>query len=338
MPNVADRTIRGILGRSLIVAATLTGELRRRLVRLMSRVFRGDLGFAEWVTEAQSSIRRVGQVITAHLHYTELMSWVAGYRWTERQFTEELRTTMTGEGTQPPDFVSQIFSETDVPDGVRFPRIEQSAESLMRRDILTREEFDAASEAARNKAFTVGRDLETGTIEDIRDGLAEDLSRGTSQRTFRDNIAQRLDGSPIGDAHLETVYRTNVQAAFRDGREALVSNPVVSAVFPFQRYDAINDDRVRPDHLALETLGLNGTGVYWRDDPFWDSFTPPVHFNCRCSIALVTEEQAARMGVKQAQEWVRTGQEPFPHEHRIGAVLAAGVTPNPGWGQRSGAA
>ena len=52
----------------------------------------------------------------------------------------------------------------------------------------------------------------------------------------------------------------------------------MAEVFPYQEYLPIGDSRTRPEHLALAELGINETGVYRRDDPFWDLFLPPWDF------------------------------------------------------------
>ena len=141
-----------------------------------------------------------------------------------------------------------------------------------------------------------------------------------------------LEGSQIGPAHLETVYRTNVQRAFSAGHESLASHPVVQEVFPYQEFIAVHDARVRSDHLALETSGLSGTNVYRRDDPVWDYITPPLHYNCRCGINLLTLEEAANRGVEEARRWLRTGQPPLHPEWKNGKVPHK---PIPGWGART---
>jgi uncharacterized protein with gpF-like domain len=43
-------------------------------------------------------------------------------------------------------------------------------------------------------------------------------------------------------------------------------------------YYATHDARVRDDHLAMETLGLDGTNIYRADDPIWREYLPPWDF------------------------------------------------------------
>jgi hypothetical protein len=81
----------------------------------------------------------------------------------------------------------------------------------------------------------------------------------------------------------------------------------------------------------LGQLGLNGTGIYRRDDPFWDHFTPPNGFNCRCGVRILTVDAAARAGVQEAKQWLASGQRPATPEHRFSAIP---FPPTPGFGSR----
>jgi hypothetical protein len=51
-------------------------------------------------------------------------------------------------------------------------------------------------------------------------------------------------------------------------------------------YDAINDSRVRPAHLALDGI------IRPKDSPFWAIHSPPCGFRCRCSLISLTDKQA----------------------------------------------
>ena len=101
----------------------------------------------------------------------------------------------------------------------------------------------------------------------------------------------------------------------------------------YQAYVPIHDARTRETHLALGKLGLDGTGVFRRDDPFWDRFTPPWDYNCRCGTNLLTIEAAARMGVQEAKEWLRSGRPPAEPEYRDQFIPFPN---NAGFGQKHG--
>ncbi|OOF46933.1 phage head morphogenesis protein [Rodentibacter trehalosifermentans] len=85
---------------------------------------------------------------------------------------------------------------------------------------------------------------------------------------------------------LETIYRTNMQAAYSSERYQQMRDNADSR--PYWQYSAVNDDRTRPSHSAMNGL------VYRYDDPFWNVFYPPNGFNCRCSVIALAERDIAR--------------------------------------------
>jgi len=111
-----------------------------------------------------------------------------------------------------------------------------------------------------------------------------------------------------------TVYRTNLHSSYSDGRLAVVQNPHVRDAFPYASYDPIHDDRTRPTHLLLARSGLDGSNVYYIDDPVFETFRPPWEWGCRCSWGPLTVMQAASKGVKEAQRWLQTGMPPRFHQ------------------------
>lgn len=325
--RLADR----IVGAGLISAFAMRKNLLATILEEMANLDPFS-GISEAMERLRAILAEADPLFGEHLASTELAAWMGGYNWTAGNFPAWLnREFSIGLEGPPPPTATPSWPWGDGEPVVRFPLLEKAAESLSQRGILTRDDFDAASETIRSRAFTVARQQSTEAIEQIRTALTKDIQDGTSLRSFSARIADLAEASPIGTSHLETVYRTNVQAAFRDGRETLLQNRIVDEVFPYQEYIPIRDGRVRPDHLALEKLGLSGTGVYRRDDPFWDYFTPPWDYNCRCGASPLTIDAAARKGVREAQDWLKTGRPPEQPEWRIGKVPFAHKS---GFGQR----
>lgn len=317
-PTATDLIIR----RTIMSSEAVVQELRERLADAITDADARRLGVQGVLDLARDILRQYEPILADLIADSELYGWVAGYSYTAERLPPWLQDLFRRPGRppgRPPTIVLPGLLGGGAPE-LRFPKLEKAVQSLEDRDILTRDQYDLLDLDARQRAFTVAGELTTETIEAIRDELATDIQEGTSLRSFRDRIKDRLHGSPIGPWHLETVYRTNVQSAFRDGRESLANHPIVADVFPYQSYDPIHDGRVRDEHEALETLGLNGTNVYRRDDPMWDYFTPPWGFNCRCGVALMTVEAAARAGVAEAKQWLATGIPPARQEHRLQAI------------------
>lgn len=337
MSDVTNKQLDRIVGKSLIGIESAAQTSRLRLIRTAWKHRQKPFRFLQFYLI--KPLTKFTAFMMDHLTDAYLASWVTGMDYLAKLFppwlAEEFRTGIRGKPPKKPPgppWPRFTFYEEDDRD-LRFPLIEEAAKRLADRQIMTRSQWEAAALAAREQAFFVTADISIETIDTIRNAMVYDLDEGTSLKGFTEAVEKALGGSPIGPSHLENVYRTNVQAAFRDGRETLASDPIVSAVFPYQAYDAIHDSRARHDHLALGGLGLDGTNIYRRDDPVWDYFTPPWDYNCRCGVNLLTIEAAARAGVREAKEWLRTGKPPIVPEYRISEVLKQ-VRPNPNFGSR----
>jgi SPP1 gp7 family putative phage head morphogenesis protein len=327
-----------VIGRSLIGAEALLSEIRELLAKELGEQWDRQPSLGAISETARRVLDRFQPLLIDHLTDTDLAAWVTGFDTLSKQFpgwlVDEFQTGIRANRSfQPPTDPPRIrlFDMFENEPRLRFPLIENAAARLFERNILTRSQWNQASDEARQRAFMITGDISAETIEDVRNILAENIDRGTSLRGFRQAVQDTLESSGIGPARIETIYRTNVQASFRDGRESLASDPIVSEVFPYQQYLAIHDRRTRSHHLELESLGLDGTNVYRRDDPFWDLWTPPNGYNCRCGVRLMTVEAAARAGVREAQEWLRTGRPPESPEYRYQAIPFVN---EPGFGSR----
>ena len=77
---------------------------------------------------------------------------------------------------------------------------------------------------------------------------------------------------------LETLARTQTQLAYGAGRWNVNQDPAIDEILWGYEYVTVGDDRVRPNHEAL-----NGTR-YPKDDALLQEIWPPNGFNCRCTM------------------------------------------------------
>lgn len=212
---------------------------------------------------------------------------------------------------KPPDIPSFAPPSGASEGGISFPTIDEAVKSLAEKNVMTRVQFDALEASTRQKAFTVAGVGAEETLTKIRNVLAENVSEGADYEAFKSKVMDAVGaGTFLSEPHMETVFRTNVQTAFSDGQMAVLNHPLVRSGFPYSRYDSIHDDRVRPEHRAMDEHGIDGSNVYRTDDPVFQTFRPPWSYNCRCAWTPLTVRQAAEEGIPEAQEWMRTGVEP----------------------------
>jgi hypothetical protein len=203
--------------------------------------------------------------------------------------------------------------EPGSPEVVLFPTIEAAVEELRSKNVMDRESFDRVDAATRQKAFTVAGVGEQETLTKIRDVLAENVARGIDPKGFADKVLEEFEpGTFLSDAHMETVYRTNIQGGLSDGQMQVLRHPFIRSGFPYAVYDAIHDDRVRENHLALEKLGIGGSNLYRINDPVFQTFRPPWDYQDRCGWTPITVQFAAEKGLAEAQKWLKDGVEPSP--------------------------
>lgn len=165
----------------------------------------------------------------------------------------------------------------------------------------------------RSLAFTVSN-LETlRQIQMVKKSLENAMDRGDSFSTWKSNLDTDVLRS-LSEARLETVYRTNVHTVYNQSTRY---NASTSGVTPYLMYTAVGDERTRPEHMKLD-------GVTKRaDSDFWDKYTPPLGFNCRCGTIPMSKETADEVGIS------KRGKDSFPNPEsgfgnkKMGDVLSS---------------
>jgi SPP1 gp7 family putative phage head morphogenesis protein len=135
---------------------------------------------------------------------------------------------------------------------------------------------------ARRKAFTVTGLASIDQIIAVKEKLTKIIEDGGTLADFQKWA--KAENLGLSKPRLETIFRNNVQAAYNAGQWR--SFEVSKAWRPFLMYDAINDARTRPNHLALDGI-IRPVG-----DPFWESHSPPMGHRCRCTLISLNAKQA----------------------------------------------
>lgn len=303
------------IGRETLAAMLrLSEQVRRDILRAIGEIG-PDAGPGEAVAAAEMVIRDAAPELAGLMDAAILEAYLAAGESVISKLPEssaDTRPILTSDAIVPRGTRSARPPDTEPVLGERLPLIEAGAENLIARQVMTRDKFDRLTADARQAAFTVARLATERSIAEVRELLVESVQEGGTLRDFRRRLDEEFDGTPLGAAHLETVFRTSVQAAYSAGQEATLDHPLVGGEFPYLLYSAIHDGRARPEHLKMEQLGLDGTAVYRRDDPVMQRgrYLPPWGYNCRCATTPLTVKEAARRGVKEAQLWLETGVEP----------------------------
>lgn len=161
---------------------------------------------------------------------------------------------------------------------------QEAIDYFKRKKIVTKKEFDKLSNEAKGGSFYVSGVYKKDVLTALHKEISDALESGQSQKQTIKNFKEILEGAghkELGDFHLETVFRANMQTAYGVGRRRLMEDS--ADLLPFWQYSAVNDNRTRPMHRALDGL------VYPANHEFWDEHYPPWGFNCRCSVIALLD-------------------------------------------------
>lgn len=151
----------------------------------------------------------------------------------------------------------------------------------------------------RQRGFSLAKVVSQTLVRKVTDAaqilLAQGARAGVAPVAVQDQLIAlaAANNLPLTKAYVETVYRTNMATAFTAGRLRQAQDPAVRAVTPGFRYDAVGDADTRENHMALDGL------LAAQDDPVWQQCSPPLGYNCRCTLALATRRELEAAGVIQ---------------------------------------
>ena len=130
--------------------------------------------------------------------------------------------------------------------------------------------------------FSIAGVASLDQLQAVLDSLGQSLQDGKTFKEWQKDV--RVQDLGLSKARLDNIYRTNIQTAYNRGRWGQqVENKKAQ---PYLMYDAINDSRTRPTHLAMDGI------IRPVDDSFWATNYPPNGFRCRCRVISLSESQA----------------------------------------------
>lgn len=166
-------------------------------------------------------------------------------------------------------------------DGKPVPPLEAIRLANARNVVLPDVYYGKLQGSARQAAFSIAGIARLDQLQAVKDSLDKHLAEGKTFKQWQREQAVKDLGLP--KHRLDNIFRTNMQSAYRDGQWERALR--VQDDFPFCMYDAVNDSRTRPTHLAKDGI------IRRTDDPVW-RWLKPGGYRCRCGIKLLTERQA----------------------------------------------
>jgi len=214
----------------------------------------------------------------------------------------------------PSNYISEIFADTY--DDVLLNVVSEDNASLMKVgmksawDTPTRQgkmkwldqKMGSLKSTLKTTSNKFATELEMSILQDTKDIVSEALDEGLRGRDVADRLREKL-AVKYSDARLENIVRTNTTAIVNSGKKefAKANSDFVKGM----RFVAVLDTRTTDicESLDGKEFALN--------DPTLDTYTPPLHYECRSVLEYITEGQPEfdPEGAKAPQEGFGEGAE-----------------------------
>jgi SPP1 gp7 family putative phage head morphogenesis protein len=149
-------------------------------------------------------------------------------------------------------------------------------------------DMDALQEQYSTHALKVLDEAGAAIEKKLRAKVSDLIAEGAHVGEATQELAATFDKLGIGtksDSQVETIFRTQLQIAQNAGRWQEDQSEEIQEILWGYKYVTVGDDRVRPEHEALDGVTLP------KDDDFWQTYWPPNGWNCRCQVIPIFEER-----------------------------------------------
>lgn len=177
---------------------------------------------------------------------------------------------------------------------IQWPNVTNALNWLAKVTGNMRDSVGDVATRAQVQSVAFGAEVDDRTMERLNSELEESIRLGEGRDDWRDRAKAIIDTRAGFD---ETIARTTMHRAYIQGQREILQQPVITDLFPYRQYFATMDNRVRPEHAAMNRK------VYHKDSPLASETAALLgDFNCRCSEIPLTEEDALRIGVSSGGE------------------------------------
>jgi SPP1 gp7 family putative phage head morphogenesis protein len=193
-----------------------------------------------------------------------------------------------------------------------------------KKETLPAHQFQKLDARTKAKSFTVAKTWDENFIKDVEASLGKALEKGITAKEWATDFqsilssyggAENVGSNEFGSGYLDMVFRTNTQTAYQAGRNSEMFSAEGQARAPYFLWSAIMDDAV--DDVCAELDGQ----VFPKDSYDAQGLTPPAHYNCRCTLIELDEQDLEDGGytISEAKD-VNTEDFLFDNRENIGLI------------------
>ena len=172
--------------------------------------------------------------------------------------------------------------------------IQALAYALSREVVLSDDYYNQMTTIQRQQSVSIAGLAQLEHVKSVINQVNQAIDSGSTFADFQKAVKNGDVDINLPRHRLDNIFRTNIQAAY--GRGRWYQQQQTKSTRPYLMYDAINDNRTRPAHKALD-----GT-IRHIDDKFWDTHFAPLGYRCRCVLRSLTEAQAKARGITSDED------------------------------------
>lgn len=156
-------------------------------------------------------------------------------------------------------------------------------QSTRRVETLPEVFYNQIPKELRSMAFTISGIERMTTIEKTLESLNDAFDNNQTFKQWQETID--LDALiELSDVRRDIIFRTFMTTEYNRGRVEVGLD--TENDLDWLKYQAILDDRTRPNHAANDGITRRA------DDEFWETNLPPLGFNCRCFVLNLGRQDA----------------------------------------------
>lgn len=198
-----------------------------------------------------------------------------------------------------------------------WPAIVKSLEWLKRQGVIDPAKVGGLFTSAQISAAAAGALVDRKMLADLNRALQESMAAGEGRAEWQQRVRKVVTTRAYFE---ENLHRTLTHQAYHRGIEEVASHPAITDEFPYRLYAATNDARTRKSHAAMDgKVAHRGSPLAKEMQRLADEY------NCRCTIILLSREDAVTRGIDDNTGWV----EPEKQKQKPKAEKPPVSTPKP---------
>lgn len=175
-------------------------------------------------------------------------------------------------------------------------KFEEAIKSFLDKTPVLYDTIEEITEEVRANSIWIKKSTDLEITSKLFNNMKKSMESGTTFKQWLKDCDEIINKAGLGNQgyYLENVYRTNMMTQYSIGNYKQQIEVVEE--FPYWEYSAIEDNRTSNICKQLD-------GVIKRyDDPFWSTYYPPNHYQCRSTVISRSKEEIKRHGFKISKD------------------------------------